>query len=201
METLLEHFDEHDGVAFHPSQPLFVSAGDDYKIKVWNYKTRRCQFTLTGHLDNVRTVYFHHEYPWILSCSDDQTISIWNWQSRNCIAILTGHNHHVMSAQFQPKEDLIVSASRNSFLTGHDNGLIVFKLEHDRRMPFTNRPYSLSRTSTFASMTMIPRRTPRFFPCEAGARMILVAIGIWLKARQKCRDLVSKHVNRGIRHL
>jgi len=99
------------GVSFHPSQPLFVSAGDDYKIKVWNYKTRRCLFTLTGHLDYVRTVYFHHEYPWILSCSDDQTIRIWNWQSRNCIAILTGHNHYVFSAQFHPKEDLIVSAS------------------------------------------------------------------------------------------
>ncbi|KAF9343526.1 hypothetical protein BGX26_005605, partial [Mortierella sp. AD094] len=115
MGTLLERFDEHDGpvrgISFHPSQPLFVSAGDDYKIKVWNYKTRRCQFTLTGHLDYVRTVYFHHEYPWILSCSDDQTIRIWNWQSRNCIAILTGHNHYVMSAQFHPKEDLIVSAS------------------------------------------------------------------------------------------
>lgn len=29
------------GVHFHPSQPLFVSGGDDYKIKVWNYKQRR----------------------------------------------------------------------------------------------------------------------------------------------------------------
>jgi coatomer protein complex subunit alpha (xenin) len=63
---------------------LFVSGGDDYKIKVWNYKTRRCLFTLNGHLD---------------------------WQSRACIAILTGHNHYVMCAQFHPKTDLIVSAS------------------------------------------------------------------------------------------
>lgn len=29
------------GVHFHRSQPLFVSGGDDYKIKVWNYKQRR----------------------------------------------------------------------------------------------------------------------------------------------------------------
>ena len=29
-----------------PAQPLFVSGGDDYKIKVWNYKARRCLFTL-----------------------------------------------------------------------------------------------------------------------------------------------------------
>jgi coatomer protein complex subunit alpha (xenin) len=99
------------GVAFHPNQPLFVSGGDDYRIKVWNWKTRRCLFTLTGHLDYVRTVFFHPENPWIISASDDQTIRIWNWQSRSCIAVLTGHNHYVMCAQFHPKDDLVVSAS------------------------------------------------------------------------------------------
>lgn len=37
MCTLLEKFDEHDGpvrgICFHIQQPLFVSGGDDYKIK------------------------------------------------------------------------------------------------------------------------------------------------------------------------
>ena len=78
---------------------------------MWNYKSRRCIFTLLGHLDYVRTTCFHHEYPWILSCSDDQTIRIWNWQSRTCICVLTGHNHYVMSALFHPSDDLVVSAS------------------------------------------------------------------------------------------
>ena len=75
----------------------FVSGGDDYKIKVWNHKTRKCLFTLNGHLDYVRTVFFHHEHPWILSASDDQTIRIWNWQSRTCISILTGHNPNFLN--------------------------------------------------------------------------------------------------------
>lgn len=87
MGTLIDRFEEHDGpvrgVDFHPTQPLFVSGGDDYKIKVWNYQTRRCLFTLNGHLDYVRTVFFHPELPWILSASDDQTIRIWNWQNRS----------------------------------------------------------------------------------------------------------------------
>ena len=115
MGTLIDRFDEHDGpvrgVHFHKSQPLFVSGGDDYKIKVWNYKLRRCLFTLLGHLDYIRTVQFHQEYPWIVSASDDQTIRIWNWQSRTCISVLTGHNHYVMSAAFHIKDDLVVSAS------------------------------------------------------------------------------------------
>jgi hypothetical protein len=41
MCTLLEKFDEHDGpvrgVDFHKQQPLFVSGGDDYKIKVFSF--------------------------------------------------------------------------------------------------------------------------------------------------------------------
>lgn len=115
MGTLIDRFDEHEGpvrgIDFHRSQPLFVSGGDDYKIKVWNYKLRRCIFTLIGHLDYIRTVYFHHESPWIVSASDDQTVRIWNWQNRSCLAVLTGHSHYCMSATFSPNEDLVVSAS------------------------------------------------------------------------------------------
>lgn len=87
MGTLIDRYEEHDGpvraVAFHKTQPLFVSGGDDYKVKVWSYQARRCLFTLSGHLDYVRTVSFHDELPWILSASDDQTIRIWNWQNRS----------------------------------------------------------------------------------------------------------------------
>lgn len=115
MGTLIDRFEDHVGpvrsVDFHPSQPLFVSGGDDYTIKVWSLNTRKCIFTLNGHLDYIRGVSFHHDLPWIISCSDDQTIRIWNWQNRQEIACLTGHNHYVMSAQFHPSEDLIVSAS------------------------------------------------------------------------------------------
>lgn len=115
MGTLIDRFEEHDGpvrgIDFHKTQPLFVSGGDDYKIKVWSYQTRRCIFTLNGHLDYVRTVFFHHELPWILSSSDDQTLRIWNWQNRSLICTMTGHNHYTMCAQFHPKDDLIVSAS------------------------------------------------------------------------------------------
>jgi coatomer subunit alpha len=133
MGTLIDRFEEHDGpvrgVDFHKTQPLFVSGGDDYKIKVWSYQTRRCLFTLNGHLDYVRTVFFHHELPWIISSSDDQTIRIWNWQNRSLsifpkliaagssllicfpVCTMTGHNHYTMCAQFHPKDDLVVSAS------------------------------------------------------------------------------------------
>jgi coatomer subunit alpha len=97
-------------LGFHPTQPIFASGGDDYKIKVWNLKTHT-NATLIGHIDFIRTVAFHHDLPWLITCGDDQTIRIWNWQSRACVSVLTGHSHYVMSAFFHPKEDLIVSSS------------------------------------------------------------------------------------------
>lgn len=106
---------------------LFLGTGDDYKIKVWNYKMHRCLFTLLGHLDYIRTVQFHHEDPWIVSASDDQTIRIWNWQSRTCISVLTGHNHYVMCASFHPKEDIVVSASLDQTVRVWDIGSLKRK--------------------------------------------------------------------------
>lgn len=39
---MIDKFDEHEGpvrgISFHNQQPLFVSGGDDYKIKVINKK-------------------------------------------------------------------------------------------------------------------------------------------------------------------
>lgn len=98
-------------VNFHNSQPFFVSGGDDCKIKVWNFTTKKCLFNLTGHTDYIRTVHFHHELPWIVSACDDYTIRVWNWLNRTLLTTATGHDHYVMSAFFHPKEDLIVSAS------------------------------------------------------------------------------------------
>jgi coatomer subunit alpha len=116
--TVIDRFEEHDGpvrgVDFHLHEPMLVSGGDDYKIKVWDYKLRRCLFTLLGHLDYIRTVQFHPnatQFPWILSSSDDQTLRLWDFHKRSCLSVLTGHNHYVMCAAFHPSEDLIVSAS------------------------------------------------------------------------------------------
>ena len=130
---MIDRFEEHDGpvrgIDFHNTESLLVSGGDDYKIKVWDYKLRRCLFTLLGHLDYIRTVQFHpnttnNAFPWLLSASDDQTLRLWDYARRTCLSVLTGHNHYVMCASFHPTEDLIVSASLDQTVRVWDtNGL------------------------------------------------------------------------------
>ena len=97
--------------AFHPTQPLFATGGDDKTVRLFDYHQKKLLFTFTGHGDYVRQVSFHHESPWLMSVSDDQTIRIWNWQSRQEVSVLTGHSHYVMCAHFHPSEDLVASAS------------------------------------------------------------------------------------------
>ena len=128
---------------------------------MWNYKLRRCLFTLLGHLDYIRTVQFHLEYPWIVSASDDQTIRIWNWQSRNCVAVLTGHNHYVMCASFHVKEDLVVSASLDQTVRVWDiSGLrkkTVAPADDLLRIPQARIfPRSKARTDTEEQTLLIP---------------------------------------------
>ncbi|CAK95037.1 unnamed protein product (macronuclear) [Paramecium tetraurelia] len=106
-------YEDHKGavrsVQFHPQLNLFCSGGDDFTVRVWNFK--QCQFILQGHLDYVRCVTFHPINPWVLSGSDDQTARVWNYQSRQTIAILTGHTHYIMACHFHPTQDLIITCS------------------------------------------------------------------------------------------
>ncbi|OAF68265.1 Alpha-COP [Intoshia linei] len=88
IKSMIEKYEDHRGpvrgLCFHKNKPIFVSGGDDYKIK---------------------------EHPWIISASDDQTCRIWNWQSRQCLGILAGHSNYVMCAIFHPVRNLVASCS------------------------------------------------------------------------------------------
>ena len=60
-----------------------MTYGDDYKIKVWDYKLQRCLFTLLGHLKYIRTVQFQpnaSHFPRVPRASDDQTLPrLWDF--------------------------------------------------------------------------------------------------------------------------
>ncbi|EGG09628.1 uncharacterized protein MELLADRAFT_95829 [Melampsora larici-populina 98AG31] len=113
------------GIAFHPSKPLFVSGGDDYKTKVWNCKQQRCSF--------------HRKHPWIPSASDDQTICIWNWQSHQCSATLTGHDHYIMCAECHPEDNYTLSCSMDQTLRVWDSAGLQKKTTMVQPMSFEDQ--------------------------------------------------------------
>lgn len=131
MKTVLQEFDGHSGavytVDFHPTKPLFVSAGEDCTLRLWSLETGQCLHKFKGHRGTVRTAFFHRDLPWILSASDDHYIIIWDWQSRRLIGYSQSHKCPVTCAKFHPKKDLVVSSSLDDTIRLWDLKLLKSK--------------------------------------------------------------------------
>ncbi|KAI9836153.1 MAG: hypothetical protein M1837_003441 [Sclerophora amabilis] len=126
MGTLIDRFEEHDGpvrgIDFHKTQPLFVSGGDDYKIKVWSYQTL-C--TMTGHNHYTMCAQFHPKDDLIVSASLDQSVRVWD------ISGLRKKHSAPTSMTF---EDQMARANSNQAdMFGNTDAAVKFVLEgHDR---------------------------------------------------------------------
>ncbi|KAI0090328.1 coatomer subunit alpha-2 [Irpex rosettiformis] len=112
--------------AFHPTLPLIVSAADDRQIKIWRMsETKAWEVdSCRGHFNNVSTALFHPKHELIVSCGEDKTVRVWDLTKRTAVQTFRRENDRFWVLAAHPELNL--------FAAGHDNGLIVFKLERER---------------------------------------------------------------------
>lgn len=112
---------------FHPTRPMIVSGSDDRSVKLWRYNETRAWETDTfrGHFNNISCVLFHPRSDLIISNSEDKTLRIWDYTKRGSQPII----HRRESDRFWV---LTAHPTLNLFAAGHDSGLVLFKLEHER---------------------------------------------------------------------
>ena len=113
-------------VAFHPTLPLIVSAGDDRLVKLWRMsETKAWEVdTCRGHFQNVSACLFHPHQDLILSVGEDKTIRVWDLNRRTSVQSFKRENDRFWVIAAHPEINL--------FAAGHDNGVMVFKLERER---------------------------------------------------------------------
>ncbi|KAH6614710.1 coatomer WD associated region-domain-containing protein [Chaetomium sp. MPI-SDFR-AT-0129] len=113
-------------VAFHPTMPLIVSAGDDRLIKLWRMsETKAWEVdTCRGHFQNAGGCLFHPHQDLILSAGEDKTIRVWDLNKRTAVHTFKRENDRFWVIAAHPEINL--------FAAGHDNGVMVFKLERER---------------------------------------------------------------------
>ncbi|KAM0256966.1 hypothetical protein ACHAQJ_004667 [Trichoderma viride] len=113
-------------VAFHPTMPLIVSAGDDRLIKLWRMsETKAWEVdTCRGHFQNASGCLFHPHQDLILSAGEDKTIRVWDLNKRTAVQSFKRENDRFWVIAAHPEINL--------FAAGHDNGVMVFKLERER---------------------------------------------------------------------
>ncbi|CAN8104809.1 unnamed protein product [Discula destructiva] len=113
-------------VAFHPTMPLIVSAGDDRLVKLWRMsETKAWEVdTCRGHFQNASGCLFHPHQDLILSAGEDKTIRVWDLNKRTSVQNFKRENDRFWVIAAHPEINL--------FAAGHDNGVMVFKLERER---------------------------------------------------------------------
>ncbi|EQB47987.1 coatomer WD associated region [Colletotrichum gloeosporioides Cg-14] len=113
-------------VAFHPTMPLIVSAGDDRLVKLWRMsETKAWEVdTCRGHFQNASGCLFHPHQDLILSVGEDKTIRVWDLNKRTAVQSFKRENDRFWVIAAHPEINL--------FAAGHDNGVMVFKLERER---------------------------------------------------------------------
>ena len=112
--------------SFHPTLPLIVSAGDDRQVKLWRMsETKAWEVdTCRGHFNNVSSALFHPRHELIISDGEDKTIRVWDMSKRTAVQTFRRESDRFWVLTAHP--------NLNLFAAGHDNGLIVFKLERER---------------------------------------------------------------------
>lgn len=113
-------------VTFHPTLPLIISAGDDRLVKLWRMsETKAWEVdTCRGHFQNVSACLFHPHQDLILSVGEDKAIRIWDLNKRTMVQLFKRENDRFWVIAAHPEINL--------FAAGHDNGVMVFKLERER---------------------------------------------------------------------
>lgn len=112
--------------AFHKSLALIVSGADDREVKLWRMNDSKAWEvdTMRGHLNNVSCVMFHPKKELIISNSEDKTIRVWDIaKQQNPLVLRREHDRYWI---------LDAHPTLNLMAAGHDNGLIVFKLNRER---------------------------------------------------------------------
>ncbi|KND01868.1 uncharacterized protein SPPG_03658 [Spizellomyces punctatus DAOM BR117] len=98
---------------FPQSAHLFLSAGMDGKVKLWDvYHERRCLRTFMGHSKAVRDITFNNDGTRFLSASYDKWIKLWDTETGKCISTFST-KRIPYCVKFNPDED-----KQHLFLTG-----------------------------------------------------------------------------------
>ena len=88
------------------------------ETKAWEVDTCR------GHFQNTSACLFHPHQDLILSVGEDKTIRIWDLNKRTSVQSFKRENDRFWVIAAHPEINL--------FAAGHDNGVMVFKLERER---------------------------------------------------------------------
>jgi WD40 repeat protein len=87
-------------VAAIASESLFASGSGDRTIKLWNWQTEECLFTLRGHKSWIWSIAFSPDGTLLASSSVDGLTKLWDIHTGECVQTLKGHTSASVGVAF-----------------------------------------------------------------------------------------------------
>ena len=119
------------GAKFSEDGSKIVTWGG-YGFSVWETKSGKVLYTVTGHDGYVNYAEFNHKGTAIVTASDDNTAKVWSAQTGGLIYVLKGHKDWVCYAKFNATDDRILTRGEdgNALLWESNNGILVANLSY-----------------------------------------------------------------------
>ncbi|XP_015697969.1 probable serine/threonine-protein kinase nek2 [Oryza brachyantha] len=109
----MQSFQQPNGILFNPHDTRKFAVASMMGIQVWNFRTSRREFTLSGHesLVNCFDYFTHGSQQYIITGSFDKTAKIWDCKSRTCVQTLVGHMDRVTCVCSHPDLPILLTGS------------------------------------------------------------------------------------------
>src|SRR5437879_685367 len=115
---MLQHIGQISGVAAH--EDLYIAtAGDDGRVILWDKATGK-SVSSSLHDDVVNDCSFSRDGRYLVTSSSDCTARLWSVPDLSLKTVLADHGDNVTTSGFHPIEELIATASRDSFVRVYD---------------------------------------------------------------------------------
>lgn len=111
----VNHNDDVEGIAFHPSQPYLATVSRDHVLRVFDFSGKLLK-EFFGHSKDVLSVCWQADGETLITTSDDGTIRFWSYSSGKCLRYVD--LDHVET------DALIVNQDGRAY-AGNDNGEIM----------------------------------------------------------------------------
>jgi WD40 repeat protein len=116
LRVLAGHKDVVSGVAFHPQEPLLLTASQDKTLRLWDWRTGELKREFTGHSEGVTAVAFAGDGQSFFSASRDRTLRKFNLDGGKAELTYSGQRDEVLALAVAPESGQVLSG-------GLDRGL------------------------------------------------------------------------------
>ncbi|XP_035817438.1 katanin p80 WD40 repeat-containing subunit B1 homolog isoform X5 [Zea mays] len=98
------------------SRRVFITGGNDRKVKLWAIGKQTPLLTLSGHTSAVEAVQFDSAEVLVLAGSSNGSIKLWDLEEAKVVRSLTGHRSSCTAVEFHPFGEFFASGSSDTDL-------------------------------------------------------------------------------------